>query len=29
MGMNSSLTKVPVMNADDMQNGLSEAVRNS
>jgi hypothetical protein len=28
MGMNASLTLVPVMNADDLQKGLAEAAKN-
>lgn len=28
MGMNASLTMVPVMNADDLQKGLAEAAKN-
>jgi hypothetical protein len=28
MGMNASLTIVPVMNADDLQKGLAEAAKN-
>jgi hypothetical protein len=28
MGMNASLTMVPVMNADDLQKGLAQAAKN-